>query len=122
MEKPRRQSGCKLVPSSCSLETREQCHWQQREPGLLAELRRVDPDIIAMQEAWRVDDERQGRWFATELGFHVFEAGDLEWERVHSGQAVLSRWQIRVDDSLDLSGYDGAPGATPCSPASRGRP
>lgn len=84
--------------------------WQQREAGLLAELRRVKPDIIALQEAWKVDDERQGQRFAGELDLHVFEAGDLEWEGLHSGQAVLSRWPIIVDDRLELSGYEDGSG------------
>lgn len=84
--------------------------WQDREQLLLAELKRIDADIICLQEAWKVDEETQAARFAEALGMHHVHHGDLEYAGVISGQAVLSRWPIELSERLALDGFDGGDG------------
>lgn len=85
--------------------------WEAREAVLLQTLRGLDPDIVCIQEAWKVGDDTQGARFAEALGMHHVQVGDLEYEGVISGQAVLSRWPITQSDALDVGEGDTAGGA-----------
>ena len=69
--------------------------WQQREPAITATLRALDPDIVALQEAWEDDERNQARELAAALGFPApVYAANLERDGARSGNAVLARWPI----------------------------
>jgi len=71
--------------------------WEARQPAILDTLRRIDADIICLQEVWETrEGESQPRALAEALGYqHVAASGlDLELAPESMGNAVLSRWPI----------------------------
>ncbi len=91
--------------------------WEARAPVILETLRRLDPDIVALQEVWEDDERNQARELADALGFEgcVF-APNLEhagaWMgqdrpdppemTTRAGNAVLSRWPVRRSEVRTL--------------------
>lgn len=80
-------------------------HWRDRQPGILETLRRVDPDVIALQEVWADGDTSQAAELAAALGHQARFASpsyplppqqpeDPDQVDVDLGIAVLSRWPI----------------------------
>ena len=69
--------------------------WEARQPAISATLRRLAPDVIALQETWEeAPGSGQPHRLASELGYEVvfgegFRVGDHSF-----GNAVLSRWPI----------------------------
>jgi len=82
--------------------------WEARRPAIAATLARLDADVLCLQEVWA--DGEVG--FAAELaagpGFHHVYGSRLEFEGVHFGNAVLSRWPITDSDTLPLPSHEGA--------------
>jgi endonuclease/exonuclease/phosphatase family metal-dependent hydrolase len=78
--------------------------WEQRHPAIEATIRRLDPDVVALQEVW---GERDGTTSASKLadalGYeHVF-ASRFEMEPgVAFGNAILSRWPIADTETWPL--------------------
>lgn len=69
--------------------------WQERLRLITEELRRVDADVVCLQEVWADEDDRSSRRIADQLGYDEVFAGRLEMEPgVLFGNAVLSRWPI----------------------------
>jgi endonuclease/exonuclease/phosphatase family metal-dependent hydrolase len=71
--------------------------WEARQAAIVETLRRVDADIVCLQEVWETrEGQSQAQDLAAALGFHqVYGAGlglDLAPESL--GNAVLSRWPI----------------------------
>ncbi len=77
--------------------------WEERGPAIAATLRRIDPDVVGLQEVWDVDGgPGQAAALAEELGFHHayapgFDAGDARF-----GNAILSRWPITASERREL--------------------
>ena len=79
-------------------------HWDERRHEIVAWLRRLQPDIVCLEEIWQDDrHDNTAGWIveqAPDLAFHwVFGGapfGKHFWsdERLHFGSAVLSRWPI----------------------------
>jgi endonuclease/exonuclease/phosphatase family metal-dependent hydrolase len=69
--------------------------WEERLPAIVETLRRVDADIVGLQEVWADEQRSQAEELAAALGYTelVYEA-NLELAGVRSGNAVLSRWPI----------------------------
>lgn len=76
----------------------------RRRPAILAALRELDADVIALQEVWSSDTTDLATELAADLGMHVaFGASPdpsgwsrrLEGPPYGIGNAVLSRWPIR---------------------------
>ena len=71
--------------------------WRERQPAILETLRRLDADVITLQEAWGT---AEGREQAAELGAALgLEAASalVAWpvdERLRIGNAILSRWPV----------------------------
>lgn len=75
-------------------------NWAARRPAIVETLRRADPDILCIQEAWGAD----GSTIADDLGFeHHFWAPSPRserWQRrlgddsIEVGELILSRWPI----------------------------
>lgn len=80
--------------------------WRERRVEIATWLRRLDPDVVCLQEV--VDDggdRNQARWLAEAGGgYHVAFAGAaVPGGRGMFGNAVLSRWPIDDQQSLDLA-------------------
>ena len=71
--------------------------WEARQPAIVETLRRVDADIICLQEVFETrDGQSQPRDIAEALGYSYTAAAglDLDLGEVSFGNAVLSRWPI----------------------------
>jgi endonuclease/exonuclease/phosphatase family metal-dependent hydrolase len=86
-------------------------NWRERQPAILEQLRREEPDLLGLQEVWSDPETNQASWLAKELGMHyVFGApsDQRRWrDRVNDesagfGVAILSRWPIRDEQVFDL--------------------
>lgn len=83
--------------------------WQQRQPAIAAELRRIDPDIAFLQEVWSDEDRDQAADLAAELGFHYARTTNDKGEPQRFGNAILSRWPILSSAMIRLSDEEGNP-------------
>jgi endonuclease/exonuclease/phosphatase family metal-dependent hydrolase len=68
--------------------------WEQRLPVIIDTIRRLDPDIVALQEVWFADGTSSAALIAQELGHHHVADHRLTLEGVGFGNAVLARWPI----------------------------
>lgn len=69
--------------------------WAERLPLIIEELRRVDADVLALQEVWTSDGRSSAVAIAEALGFERVQAARLEMSPgVLFGNAVVSRWPI----------------------------
>jgi len=75
-------------------------HLERRKHLILAELERLSPDVILLQEVpvFRARDRQIGPWLAESLGYTMAYAranGRAAWIGFEEGEAVLSRYPIR---------------------------
>lgn len=83
--------------------------WEQRQPLIIDELRRVDADLICLQEVWGAGGTSAADVIGDALGYERIYVGLLEMEPgVGFGNAVLSRWPIAGSDHRPLPAH-GAP-------------
>src|SRR5918995_2573708 len=79
--------------------------WRDRQPGLVETLRRVDPDIVALQEVWATDERSWVHEIAEIFGLHPGFASPSypavpdppqtpDHAGVKLGLGILSRWPI----------------------------
>ena len=80
--------------------------FEARQPGILATLRTLDADIIALQEVWSDEETNLAAIFAEALGYHHAFEPAMEIDGFGFGNAVLSRWPIRDSASEALSGRE----------------
>jgi endonuclease/exonuclease/phosphatase family metal-dependent hydrolase len=88
--------------------------WEQRQPAIAATLKKLDADIIALQEVWGDETTNQAAELATELGYHYIFAPAIDigetvldhnfGKSLSFGNALLSRWPIKQHDSIPLCG------------------
>ncbi|MEM7274490.1 MAG: endonuclease/exonuclease/phosphatase family protein [Actinomycetota bacterium] len=83
--------------------------WEDRQAGIAAELRRLDPDVVLLQEVWSDDDVDQAARLAAGLGHHLVRTTRPNGDPQRFGNAILSRWPIRSSTMVRLPGEDGAP-------------
>jgi endonuclease/exonuclease/phosphatase family metal-dependent hydrolase len=85
--------------------------WRERREAIVAELRRVRPDVCGLQEVWADLEGNLAASIAEELGMYHAYAPSSEpgkWQRklgdasVGIGNAVLSRWPIRESETRRL--------------------
>ena len=76
--------------------------WEERLPAIVETIRRLDPDVAALQEVWVADGTSSAHVIAEALGRHVTVAHRLELDGVGFGNAVLSRWPIVDTDVAPL--------------------
>lgn len=80
--------------------------WRQRHAGIVAALRDIAPDVVALQEVWAADGVTQADVIAEALDMHAaFAAPSLppppdppeapDQANVELGSAVIARWRIR---------------------------
>lgn len=85
--------------------------WEARQAAIAETIRRVDPDIVCLQEVWADESGDDQAWrLGNALGLHHVVAP----ARFHSGlaftNAVLARWSIADTAVEQLPGADGEPG------------
>ncbi|MGH9024540.1 MAG: endonuclease/exonuclease/phosphatase family protein [Acidimicrobiia bacterium] len=81
--------------------------WEARQPAILATLRRVDADVVALQETWDDATSSQVRDLAEALGYHhAFGTGFAGFPETF-GNAVLSRWPIGNTETRPLEAVEG---------------
>jgi endonuclease/exonuclease/phosphatase family metal-dependent hydrolase len=87
--------------------------WAARMAAITETLRRVDADIVCLQEVWDHGGEgrNQARELADTLGYaEPLYAHNLEWpDGTRSGNAILARWPRRRDGVLVLPRRAAAP-------------
>lgn len=73
--------------------------WEQRLPAILATLRKLDADILALQEVWEDDERSQTHEIARVLGYRsAMFVANLERDGARSGNAILARWPIAQNE------------------------
>ena len=83
--------------------------WEERQPAITAELARIDPDVVLLQEVWADDGDDQARRLAAPSGLHVARTTRPSGEPQRFGNAILSRWPILTTEMIRLPGQDGEP-------------
>jgi endonuclease/exonuclease/phosphatase family metal-dependent hydrolase len=77
--------------------------WEARLPVIAENLRAIDADIVALQEAWEDDSRNQARELADALGYtEPVYAHNLERDGARSGNAVLARWPMTRSEVREL--------------------
>ncbi len=80
--------------------------WEQRQPAIATTLKRLDADIIALQEVWSDETANQAAELAAGLGYHHVFARSMDIKGVGFGNALLSRWPIARQDTVGLYGQE----------------
>lgn len=72
----------------------------RRLPAIIETLRRVDPDVVGLQEVWvdRETGDSSAARIAEALGYHHVLTERVELDGYGFGNAVLSRWPITGTD------------------------
>ena len=78
--------------------------WEQRRPAIAATLKKLDADVISLQEVWSDEGTNMASELADELGYHHVFAWSMDIDDVGLGNALLSRWPIKCHDSISLPG------------------
>jgi endonuclease/exonuclease/phosphatase family metal-dependent hydrolase len=78
--------------------------WEQRRLAIAATLKKIDADIIALQEVWSDEATNLASELAAELGYHHVFAWGMDFKGFGFGNALLSRWPIKRHDSIALHG------------------
>jgi endonuclease/exonuclease/phosphatase family metal-dependent hydrolase len=76
--------------------------WEARLRAIAATLDTLQPDVVALQEAWQDRERDQAAVLAAGLGFHHCFEGRPTAGGVSVGNAVLSRWPIVERDVRPL--------------------
>jgi endonuclease/exonuclease/phosphatase family metal-dependent hydrolase len=84
--------------------------WEERQVAILDTLKRVDADVICLQEVWAAETgEDQVTQLADALGYAYARTPAPFWEGMSFGNAVLSRWPILDANSRPLHDEEGKP-------------
>ena len=83
--------------------------WEQRQPAIVAEVTRIQPDVALFQEVWSSEEEDQAQVLATATGMHVARTTDAEGNPQRFGNAILSRWPITSSEMIRLPDENGDP-------------
>ena len=78
--------------------------WEQRHPAIAATLKKIDADVIALQEVWSDEATNHASELAAELDYHHVFAWGMDFKGFGWGNALLSRWPIKRHDSIALHG------------------
>lgn len=81
--------------------------WEARQPAIAETLRRVDADLIGLQEVWADGADSQAAQLADHLGYHHVYESRLDVEGVQFGNAILSRWPITGSELRPLPAPEG---------------
>jgi len=78
--------------------------WQARLPAIVETLRRLDADVVCLQEVWSEADtgHTSAAVIAEALDLHHVHASHLDIDGIGMGNAVLSRWPIAGSEAHAL--------------------
>lgn len=82
--------------------------WREREQAIIESLIALDPDVVAMQEAWcdQAGLDQAAR-LARALGYHAaYGGGTLLAEDWGTGSGLLARWPIERHEYREFSSSD----------------
>ena len=85
--------------------------WEQRQQPILDELRRVDADVVSLQEVWSDETTDQATFLADELGLELVRSHSEDGSAQTFGNAILSKFPIRLLEQVRLPDLDGKPTA-----------
>jgi endonuclease/exonuclease/phosphatase family metal-dependent hydrolase len=68
--------------------------WEARQPAIVETIRRIDADVLGLQEIWDDGTDNQAALLAEQLGYHHVYEARLDLDGVRFGNAILSRWPI----------------------------
>ncbi|AYG78839.1 hypothetical protein DWB77_00948 [Streptomyces hundungensis] len=85
--------------------------WRRRLPLIRAELVRLAPDVVGLQEVWRRGSRCQAEQIADDLGYHVTYARAVARAGFSQGNALLTRVPVERYEVLALP----TPGVEPRS-------
>lgn len=82
--------------------------WRARLPAIIETVRRLDPDVMGLQEVWRIADGTDGTHLrlAAALGYAQVYESRVDFDGVAFGLAVLSRWPIAGHEAIALPAPD----------------
>ncbi|HSS63456.1 MAG TPA: endonuclease/exonuclease/phosphatase family protein [Gammaproteobacteria bacterium] len=89
--------------------------WQARQPLIVDVIKRVAPDIIALQEVWGDERTNQAAEIARLIGFSCAYAPASHIDGLGFGNAILSRWPIEDSQSVDLPSMPSEDGSRNCN-------
>ncbi len=84
--------------------------WEARQPAIAETLRRIDADVVCLQEVWEArDGTSQPRALADTLGYQYIAAAGLGLDIAEEsfGNAILSRWPIAGGKARGLPAPEG---------------
>jgi endonuclease/exonuclease/phosphatase family metal-dependent hydrolase len=84
--------------------------WEQRQAAIFEVVRRVDPDVLCLQEAWASPGDGIATRLAATFGHHVVASEPIGRNEVGFTNAVLSRWPSSALGDHVLPRADGRPG------------
>jgi endonuclease/exonuclease/phosphatase family metal-dependent hydrolase len=87
--------------------------WRERQPGILATIKRFTPDVVALQEVWGTGETTQADELGEALGMHATFAEPSypvapdapeqpDQAGVELGVALLSRWPIVQREAIAM--------------------
>jgi endonuclease/exonuclease/phosphatase family metal-dependent hydrolase len=81
--------------------------WEARQAAIVSTLRRIDADVIALQETWNDETSSQVRVLADALGYHhAYGTGFAGFDETF-GNAILSRWPLGSTETRRLASVEG---------------
>ena len=84
--------------------------WEQRHHAIVDTIRRIDPDVLCIQEAWIDTTSSIVDLLAEQLGMHAVQGARVGRHDLGFTNAVLSRWPAVPLADHALPGADGSPG------------
>lgn len=81
--------------------------WQERQPAIAAELRRVDPDIALLQEVWAGNGSDQLDELAAGTGLQYARTTADDGTAQEFGNAIMSRWPLEILETRCLPSPSG---------------
>ena len=81
--------------------------WEARQPAIIETLRRLDPDIVCLQEVWidLATGESSAHRIAAALGWdaaHIALGNRADLDGLGFGNAVISRWPVTSSETAPL--------------------
>lgn len=84
--------------------------WEERQPLIVDELRRLAPDIACFQEVWSDDTTDQARQLSDALNLNVVRTVTADGTPQTFGNAIVSRFPLERAGQMALPSADGTPG------------
>jgi endonuclease/exonuclease/phosphatase family metal-dependent hydrolase len=78
--------------------------WERRQPAIVATIKKLDADIITLQEVWGDNAGNLAADLAAELGYYHTFASGMDLRGFKFGNAILSRWPMELSESKMLHG------------------